>query len=426
VTTTSLEAFKAYAEAMELDSQGKYREAIPFLEKAIERDPKFVAAYSLMRVVYSNQGDAGSARFYATKAWELRDLASERERLRLMGAYETQVLGNLDKALQTYDQFRRMYPKDYIAWNGTAVTHRSLGRFDDALKEFQHVLTMRAKPLNFAQLSQAYLNNGQIADARALAEKAVAEKHDFDALHQILYDIAFIEGDQAAMERELDGMKVASANRPPLGTLIFLGKLAEVRKRKGDVPNRQELFLGYGGPSVVEAKEALRKFPNSIDAAVTGAIAGERGALQALEDLSRKTPEDTYLNSIDIPTAKAALALHDGKPDEAVDALKPALRYEPSYRSMLAIYLRGQAYLQAKAGAEAAAEFQKIASHRGVALRWPLFPLGYLGLGRAYALAGDPAKARSAYDKFFMIWKDADPDIPVLVQAKAEYAKLPK
>src|SRR5262249_12004154 len=130
------------------------------------------------------------------------------------------------------------------------------------------------------------------------------------------------------------------------------------------------------------------------------------------------------LNSVDIPTAKAALALHDGKPREAVEALKPALRYEPSFRSLLATYLRGQAYLQSKSGAEAAAEFQKIVSHRGVALRWPLFPVSYLGLGRAYAIEGDQAKSRKAYDDFFAIWKDADPDIPILVQAKAEYAKL--
>jgi eukaryotic-like serine/threonine-protein kinase len=424
VTTTSLEAFKAYAEAMELDSQGKYSEAVPFLEKAVERDPNFVAAYSLLRIVHSNRGDAGSARYYATKAYELRDQASERERLRLMAAYETQVLGNLDQALRTYDQFRRMYPKDYIAWNGTAVTHRSLGRFEDSLKEFQHVITIRAKPLNYAQLSQGYLANGQIAEARDVAEKAVADKRDFDALHQILYDIAFIQGDQAAMERELDVLKIAPANRPPPGTLIFLGRVSEVRKRNGDVPNRQELLFGYGGQSVADAKEAIRKYRDSLDAAVTAAIAGDREALRALEEVSKKAPEDTFLNAVDIPTAKAALALHEGKPAEAVEALKPALRYEPSFRSLLAIYMRGQAYLQSQSGVEAAAEFQKILSHRGVALRSPLFPLSHLGLARSYALSGDHARARKAYDDFFTIWKDADPDIPILVQAKAEYGKL--
>jgi serine/threonine protein kinase/Flp pilus assembly protein TadD len=426
VTTTSLEAFKAYAEAMELDSQGKYSEAIPFLEKAVGLDPNFVAAYSLLRVVNSNRGDADSARYYATKAYELRDKASERERLRLMAAYQTQVLGNLDQALQTYDQFRRMYPKDYIAWNGMAVTHRSLGRFEDSLKEFQHVITMRAKPLNYAQLSQGYLSNGQFAEARDVAVKAVAEKHDFDALHQILYDIAFIEGNQSAMERELDVLKVAPANRPPQGTLIFLGRLSEVRKRNGDVPNLQELLFGYRGQTVADAKEALRKHRNSLDAAVTAAIAGEREALQALEESSKKAPEDTFLNSVDIPTAKAALALHEGKPAEAVDALKPVLRYEPSYRSLMAVYLRGQAHLQRKSGVEAAVEFQKILGHRGVVLRSPLFPLAHLGLARSYTLSGDHAKAREAYDNFFAIWKDADPDIPILVQAKAEYAKLGK
>jgi predicted Zn-dependent protease len=130
------------------------------------------------------------------------------------------------------------------------------------------------------------------------------------------------------------------------------------------------------------------------------------------------------LNFVDVPTAKAAVALHEGKPADAVDALKPALRYEPSYRSLLPIYIRGQAYLQNKSGAEAAAEFQKILSHRGVALRSVLFPLSQLGLGRANAMAGNTDKARKAYDDFFALWKNADPDIPILVQAKGEYAKL--
>jgi predicted Zn-dependent protease len=221
-------------------------------------------------------------------------------------------------------------------------------------------------------------------------------------------------------------LKVAPANRPPQGTLIFLGRLSEVRKRNGDVPNLQELLFGYRGQTVADAKEALRKYRNSLDVAVTAAIAGEREALQVLEEFSKKAPEDTFLNSVDIPTAKAALALHDGKPADAVDALKPVLRYEPSFRSLMAIYLRGQAYLQKKSGAEAAVEFQKILGHRGVALRSPLFPLAHLGLARSYALSGDHAKAREAYDNFFAIWKDADPDIPILVQAKAEYAKLGK
>jgi predicted Zn-dependent protease len=155
-------------------------------------------------------------------------------------------------------------------------------------------------------------------------------------------------------------------------------------------------------------------------------MAGDIEAIRALEEMSKASPEDTLLNSIHLPTAKAAFELHAGHAQEAIQLLKPIGRYEPSARSVLAVYLRGQAYLQTKSGAEAAAEFQKLLGHRGVVLRSAIFPLSYLGLARAYAIAGDLVNARKTYDEFFAIWKSADADIPVLVEARAEYKTLVK
>lgn len=424
VTTTSLEALKAYTEGMKLNSQGKFRESVLFLEKAVGLDPNFVAAYSSLRVVNSNLGDDANARKYATKAFELRNKASERERLRVTAAYQVTVLRNIEKAAETYDLYTRLYPNDYISWNGLATSHINLGRLDDSLREFQTVVRLRPMPLNITNLGAALLSTGQVEESRTILRKAVEEKRDIAGTHSMLYEIAFIEGDAEAMQRELDWFKVPPSGRPPQGDLLFFGRMEESRKRDASAGVRSELLCGYGKPAEVRATELFRQNRTNIDAAITAAMGGEIDGIRALEDMSKEFPEDTLLNSIHIPTAKAAFELHAGHAEVAIQLLKPIGRYEPSARSMLAIYLRGQAYLKTKSGHEAATEFQKILSHRTVALRSTIFPLSWLGLARASILAGDPVNARKAYDEFFAIWKDADTDIPVLVEARAEYKTL--
>jgi serine/threonine protein kinase/tetratricopeptide (TPR) repeat protein len=424
VTTTSLEALKAYTEGMKLNSQAKFREAVLFLEKAVALDPNFVAAYSSLRVVNSNLGDDANARKYATKAFELRDRTSERERLRVTAAYQVTVLRNLEKAAETYGLYARMYPTDYISWNGLATAHINLGRLDDALSEFQTVARLRPMPLNLANLGAALLSTGQVEESRAVLQKAVEEKRDIAGTHSLLYEIAFIKGDAPAMQQELDWLKIPPSGRPPQGDLLFFGRMKESRKRDASAGVRWELLFGYGKPAEVRASEVFRQNRSGIDEAITAAMAGEIEGIRALEELSKEFPEDTFLNSIHLPTAKAAFELHAGHAQEAIQLLKPVGQYEPSARSLLAVYLRGKAYLQTKSGTEAAAEFQKILSHRTVAIRSTLFPLSYLGVARAYSFAGDRVNARKSYDEFFAIWKDADTDIPVLVEARAEYKTL--
>jgi serine/threonine protein kinase/Flp pilus assembly protein TadD len=425
VSTTSLEALRAYSEAINLNSQGKTRQAVLFLEKAVALDPNFVAAYSFLRNAHNILGNNDTARQYAIKAFELRDRAPERERLRVTAAYQLQILGNVEKAVQTYELLTRMYPKDYIGWNGLAIGHRDLGRFAESLKEFQEVIRLRAMPLNWSNLSAAYLSNGQLEEAKTIIKKAIEEKRDLDSMHARLYDIAFIEGDAEAMQRELDWLKVLPSNRPSLTDLVFLGRLTEIRKRGGFGGFvRTELLYGYGANAETKARDDLRRNPNNRGFAITAAMAGEIQGIRALEEMSEESPEDTFLNLIDTPTARAAFELRSGNTAKAVQLLSPVARFEPSLASLLAIYVRGQAYLQSQSGPEAAAEFQKIISNRGVAPRSGLFPLSHLGLARAYALAGDRVKARKSYEDFFAIWKSADADIPILVEAKAEYTKL--
>ena len=422
VTTTSLEALRAYTEAMNLNSQGKARESIGLLENAIKLDSNFVAAYSFLRVAYANIGNNDKSREYATKAYQLRDRTSEREKLRVTAAYEANVLGNLDKAEESYRLFARMYPKDYISWNGLGTTLRDLGRFDESLKDFEEVMRLRSMPLNVAQLSAGYLRSGRLQDAKAVLKKAVEEKRDYEPMHAILYDIAFIEGDAQAMKQELDWFKIPASDRPPSTDLVFLGRLAEVRKRGNDTGIRTELLFGMR--TEAKASEALRRNPHNDIAAMTAAMAGDIEGVRTLEEESKTLPEDTLLNQVDIPTAKAAFELRSGDAAKAVQILKSVARFEPSARSLLGIYIRGQAFLQQKSGVEAAAEFQKIISHRVVNPRSFLFPLSYLGLARAYSMSGDLVNARKAYDEFFSMWKGADADIPVLVEARAEYKKL--
>lgn len=424
VTTTSLEALRAYTEGMELNSQGKFREAVLFLEKAVALDPNFVTAYSSLRIVSTSLGNEADARKYASKAYELRDKSSERERLRVTAAYQVTVLRNIEKAAETYDLYSRMYPKDYISWNGLALAHRDLGRLEDSLRENQEVIRLRAMPLNVTNLAGAFLVNGRLDDAKSTLLKAIEEKRSIDAMHSLLYEIAFMESDVKAMERELDFVKAPSSNRPPPSDLVFQGKLNDIRKRGATVSARTELLFGYGKEAESKARETFRKNRASRDEAITAAMAGDIDGVRSLEEMSKEFPEDTILNRMNLPTATAAFELSTGDAVKAIQTLKPITRFEPAARTLFAIYLRGQAYLQLKSGAEAAAEFQKILSHRGVVLRSELFPLSYLGLARSYALAGDRAKARKAYEDFFGIWKDADPDIPVLVQAKAEFARL--
>jgi serine/threonine protein kinase/tetratricopeptide (TPR) repeat protein len=424
VTTTSLEALRAYVEGMRLNSQGRYSDAVLLLEKAVALDPNFVAAYSSLRIVNTSLGNDADARRYAAKAFELRDKASERENLRVTAAYQVTVLRNLDKAIQTYDLYAQMYPTDYISWNGLAIAHTDMGRFDEALKEFQEVARLRGMPINLNNLAASYVRNGKLQEAKAVIQKAIEEKREVRGMHIVLYQIAFMENDSQSLQRELDSLKMAPSDRPPGGDLVFLGRFNEIRKRQADVGVLTELLAGYGTQAESKAREALRQNRLNNNVAVTAALAGEIDGIRTLEEIAKDFPEDTLLNGIDIPTAKAAYELHSGDAAKAILLLKPVARFEPAARSLLAIYLRGQAYLKSNSGPEAGAEFQKILGSRGVVLQSVLYPLSHLGLARAYALAGDTVKARKSYEDFFAFWKNADADIPVVVEAKAEYAKL--
>jgi tetratricopeptide (TPR) repeat protein len=292
----------------------------------------------------------------------------------------------------------------------------------------------------------------RLEEARSTLKRAVDEKADNLFVHQDLFEVAFLSGDEAGMQQELKW----SEGKP--SEYLLLNEASSAAAARGQIQKAGELMqrsvqvtdrLGFKGTTAVtqaglaltqaevgdvtKAKElctsssGLASGRSNLElVAVALAMSGEVGRAQAITaDLNRRFPEDTLLHAVSIPVVEALVAISRKAPNQAVERLQAAAPYELGIaQGLLPIYIRGLAYLQARRGAEAAAEFQKIVDHPGVAPVFPEHALAKLGLGRAYAMSGDAAKARAAYQDFFALWKDADPDIPVLKQAKAEYAKL--
>jgi len=448
-TTTSLEALRAFSEGRRLNSAGAFPQAIALLQHAVELDPNFAMGYYLLATAYGNQGQLRPALENLTKAFELRERVSELEKLSIAAFYYWRVPGDLNKSIETYQLLKQIYPRDSPLHLLLGSTNRLVGRHEDALAEYQEAVRLNpGSALMRNSLGSGYVPLNRLEEAKAIFAKAIEEKLDVLAMHEVLYEIAFMERDAQAMQREVDWSKrdpvtERRMRRAESKAAIFSGKIAEAsRISQGlntwesqsqpieriaalDDPVSRALL---GIPLTPQLRQAA-----SVDATplrngqVLIAMALDAEPAQArrlIEATTRAFPEDTILNFILAPTAKAALEVRAGNGSAAVAELRSALPYEPAVASLPAIYIRGLAHLQTKSASEAAAEFQKVLGHRGVDPLSVLFPLSHLGLARANALSGDPARARKSYQDFLALWKDADPDIPILIQAKQEYAEL--
>jgi Flp pilus assembly protein TadD len=455
-TTTSLEALKAFSMGITKGDAA----AIPFLKRALELDPNFAVAYAGLGVSYANLGQASLAAENIRKAYALRDRVSEHEKYRIAALYYTYVTGELDQAIQTYDLWIKSYPQDEVPPNNLGAIYSEFGQYEKSLAEIQASLELEPNAVN------GYCNLAQ--DSRALnrpddAQKAMAQaqqrKLDGDALHWTNYQLAFFKGDAAEMERQV----AWAAGKPGSEDLLlsfqsdteaYYGHLTKARdfsRRAEDSASRND---SKETAALWQVNAALREaeFGNTAAAqqGVTAALAlapvrdvklfsaltlariGETARAKAIvEELERNYGSDTMLKVYWLPTIRAAIELNSGNSSQAVVFLEAAAPYElgqpPQLQlgTMYPVYIRGEAQLAAHNGAAAATEFQKFLDHRGITLNFPLGALAHLGLARAYALQGDTAKARAAYQDFLTLWKDADPDIPILIAAKAEYAKLP-
>ncbi|MCH7986712.1 MAG: tetratricopeptide repeat protein, partial [Acidobacteria bacterium] len=455
-TTTSLEALKAFTLGAEQRAKGIEEESIPLFKRAIELDPNFAVAYARLGAVYGNMGEWENAIEYKKKAFQLKDRVSEPEKLYITAHYYGTVTGEIDKEVETYQLWKRTYPRDWTPPNNLAVLYGDTGEHDKRIEEARAALRLEPNyPFPYANLGFGYLDLNRFAEAKAVFEDAVAQGRDDTVIHIGLYILAFLEMNQEAMQRQVDWAKGKPGEAVMLslqaGAAEYSGKLQEAGKlqqrsmqlarRLGRVENAArtaafqaltEASLGNYQNARRQAEAALAIAPASNVqkiAALALAWAGDVARAQALaDDLGQRFPTDTLLNARALPTIRAAIEIQRGNPARAVELLETASLYElgggPGNLGRASIYIRGQAYLRLGKGDEAALEFQKILDHPGLAALGPLRPFAHLGLARAHALAGDTAGARRAYQDFLALWKDADPDIPILQEAKAEYAQL--
>jgi tetratricopeptide (TPR) repeat protein len=423
--------------------QGQFLAAVPLFERAIALDPNFAMAYFMLGVAFNNAGDIERSREYTQKAFGLIDRVSEFERDLIAATYYSYD-GQSDKAIDANRLGIQNYPRFWGFHNNLSVEYIDLGRFEEGLKEGQEATGLQAnvEPPYRRQLD-AYICLDRLAEAKQLAEKLRAQGLGGARIHQRFLEIAYVEGDQAAAAREIQWFRgkpveylsfgLQAANRNVLGQRRESSKLYQ---RAAETALRQGLRNAAAEFEEADARaDALSGNCQTVRRmgrpALALAICGDAArAEKAAWETSKLFPNGTLSNAVQLPEIRAAIALQRGQPAQAVELLASASPYERAYPD--AVYLRGLAYLDLRKGVEAAAEFGKILDHKGAnwGSTWQhpywgqFYPLSYLGMARGSALAGDKAKAGKAYQDFLTLWKDADPDIPILKQAKAEYAKL--
>jgi len=449
-TTPSLDALQAFSLASKYQvERNDNAGAVPLFQRAIRIDPNFAMAYAWLAVCYANLGERKLAAEHFRKAYELRERVSDREKFMIESLYSDFVTGDLEKSRRAYELWTQTYPRDFVARANLGAVNADLGQFDAALREFREALRIDPDtPLVYSNLVDSYLALDRLQEARATIKEAEAKKLDFS--HLSLYKLAFLQNDVAEMEREAAH---AASQSEVEHLLIFyqantaayfgqLGKSRELSRRAVASADRaKEIERAASYEAAAALTEAL--FNNAADARKRAAAALGRStgrdvlfmsglALATVgdvlqtraADLAGRFPEDTFVQFIYLPTVRAQVALHRKDTARAIEILQTTSPYE--LVSFYPVFLRGQAYLAANQGSAAAAEFEKILSHRGIVVNDPIGALAHLGLARSYAMSSNltTAKARAAYNDFFALWKDADPDIPILKEAKAEYAKL--
>ncbi len=461
-TTPSLEALKAFSSGLKVWSTIGPVAAIPFFKHAIELDPNFALAYARLGWMYTEIGESGLADDYIRKAYELRERTSELENYFISVSFHLMVTGNLAKAAQTCELLIQAYPRSVMPHaflSGPIYTHT--GQYEKAVEEGREALRLNPDdPVPYFLFGYSSIALNRLDQAKANYRQAFERKLDHPFFHYDLYGIAFLQNDAVGMAQQVawsagkrgveDALLGVQAD-----TAAYSGRLNNAREFSRRAMDSAERAEEKGTAAVYSAASGLREalFGNAEEARRRATMSMERsagrgeqyGAALALayvgddgrargqaEDLGKKFPEDTLLQFNYLPTLRARLAVSRGNASEALETLKTTAPYElgsvPSggyvWLALYPVFVRGEAYLAAHQGNEAAAEFQKILDHRGVVANEPIGALAHLQIGRAYAMQGDTAKAKAAYQDFLTLWKDADPDIPIFIAAKAEYAKL--
>jgi eukaryotic-like serine/threonine-protein kinase len=444
--TNSLEALQRFSEARSLASQGKYGQAISLYRQAIELDPKFATAYADVSSCYGNLGDHDSQVENLTKAYTLRDTVGTHDKLWITASYAEFVTGDLNESLRNYRAWTTIYPKDGVPWSSLANTYTQLGQAELAIDPGKRALELSPDdPVDFVVLARALMHAGKLDEAETICQRAIAKGLDGGDLHSILMEIAAARHDAAGIDAQLAWAQaspdpsrlkfnvalLAFAAGQARHGLELLNETADYYKQRGleRVGTRYLLagtrMLAEEG-RVAEAKKLLDTFPlipGMTDPVVALAEVGEqdRAARILPQELSRR-PRDTLWTSYRGPQIQAAILLADHKPQQALDALSHTVPLD--YRNYDALLLRGEAYLAAQQPGLAEQEFRKILEHPGVDPFSYEYPLAHLGLARAYTMQNKPAESGREYEALFLLWKNADNDLPILKQARSEYTRL--
>jgi tetratricopeptide (TPR) repeat protein len=463
-TTTSLEALKAYSAAMKnLTTDHDLPGSVPLFQRAIEIDPKFAVAHASLGFTYGLLGQPALSAESNRKAYELRDRASDREKFLIAATYETQVTGNLEKALQTCELWVHAYPREKLP-NGIlgAYIYPTLGKYDKGVEVAKQLIELDPDfDIGYLQLAFNSQFFGDLGQAEKTLQQASDRKLEIHELAVQRYDLAFLKGDKTGMDRE---GALAQPQSPPNDmlydreafVLAYSGRLKEAKRtaqrvadlnaqpdqrgRKALIEIGPALWDAFFGnfSAATKSAGAAADLSNDRDveygAAFALALAGESSRSKALaKDLETRFPEDTGVKGFYLPAIRALLELNGGQPSKAIELLQPARPYDrgipPSTAPMFigpfyTVYVRGLAYLAAHQGPEAAAEFQKVIDGRTIVVSDPVGALAHLQLGRALALSGDKTKAKAAYQDFLTLWKAADKDIPIFIQAQKDFAAL--
>jgi tetratricopeptide (TPR) repeat protein/predicted Ser/Thr protein kinase len=464
-TTASLEAWKAFSTATEVYAASGWERAQPLLARAIALDPDFAIAHARLGIYYSNEGESTLSRQATIKAYQARHRASDAERFFIETVYDRQVTGNMDREVVTLEAWAQTYPRDYIPHgllSGFAT--RSTGRYEQSIAAAERSIALdadggSASSYHSKAFSELYLN--RLDDAEATIRRA--EGHKLRAEYFVIrYFIAFLKGDAEGMSQQAALGRATRTTEDLISHLEALGLARTARlqdanqksaiavaipKQSGKIERAAsfetaaavwEALYGNAAAARQKATSALalsRGREVDYAAAFALALAGDVTRARALADgLARDYPEDTSVQFIYLPVLRALFALDAGDAAAAVKSLQSALRldlafgnigFSTHFGKLYPIYVRGLAYLAAKQPVEAAAEFQRIVDHRSIVLVDPIDAMARLQLARALALSGDTVKARSVYDDLFALWKNADAKIPMVNEARAEFARLP-
>lgn len=459
-TTSSIEALQAYTQANRIWDEKGDQEALPYYKRAVELDPNFALAHAELGLVCSNLGQTDLASENLTKAYDLRNRVSERERFSIESTYYLIATGELDKAVQVFTQDLQTYPNDEYAHLNLSIAFMALGQYDKAAAELQQDVRLHPRDTSYLfSLAGVYVALNRLDEAGILYEQLQGPMGGNPYFNRAMYYLAFLRGDAAGMLQHFNSTMGKPGEEDTMlvmqsATEAYYGRLSKAREfslravdsaRKSEAKEMAARWQAYSAFSEVElgntdqARQliaaALALAPGRnvrVLAALALARTGDSAKAQTLADgLNGELPRDLMIQGYVLPTVRAMLALKRGNGKRALELLRTASEYElaqpPAFSlstPLYPTYVRGQAYLRMGQGNQAAAEFQKIIDHRGLVGNYPLGALAHLQLGRAYALTGDTAKARAAYLEFLNLWKDADLDIPILKEAKAEYVKF--